>query len=226
MKKLISVLFAALLLAAVLPLGAYADSEEKSFTFIFVGKYDAADGSGFKLIADDIGESGWIVGGSSNLVIWDNVKFHPITRIEAVVSAGGENYGDVYIADSGTKQQNGGVLDGSTVTVTDINNAEFYFKSDNDKPVQFSKITVYYTTHEHTYDGNGECFCGVTRGDVEGHDYAYICRRCRREAPSGSASTLSEGNMTIVCTVAGVALGLVGGLLLGRKKKPTAAAEE
>lgn len=43
---------------------------------------------------------------------------------------------------------------------------------------------------------------------------------------TNTASTLSQGNMTIVCTVAGVALGLVGGLLIGKRKKKITAEEE
>lgn len=48
-----------------------------------------------------------------------------------------------------------------------------------------------------------------------------ICKDCGETiSAGGSASILSEGNMTIVCTVAAAVVFGLGGFLLGRKKKP------
>ena len=41
--------------------------------------------------------------------------------------------------------------------------------------------------------------------------------------PLVSGSTLSDGNMTIIFTIVALAIGLCGGFVLGRKKKPTPA---
>ena len=49
------------------------------------------------------------------------------------------------------------------------------------------------------------------------------CRWCGKEAPGGTGSTLSEGNMTIVVGVACAAVFGFGGFFLGRKKKPALA---
>lgn len=62
------------------------------------------------------------------------------------------------------------------------------------------------------------------------HNYVpgYVCKDCGAVAPkgytpdSGEASAFSGGNMTIVCTIAGVAVGLAGGCFLFGKKKKTA----
>ena len=42
-------------------------------------------------------------------------------------------------------------------------------------------------------------------------------------APENTGSTLSDGNMTIIFTIAALAIGLCGGFVLGKKKKPTPA---
>ena len=85
--------------------------------------------------------------------------------------------------------------------------------------------------HEHIFDDDNNCACGVKGCDIGAHSYKYYCEFCGEEAPenlpaetTGLGSTLSQGNVAIICSVAGIALGLVGGLLLGRKKKKPALA--
>ena len=50
---------------------------------------------------------------------------------------------------------------------------------------------------------------------------ATVCKNCGEILNSRSGSTLSEGNMTIVVGVAALAVGLLGGFVLGRKKQKT-----
>ena len=50
------------------------------------------------------------------------------------------------------------------------------------------------------------------------------CKDCDKQTTTtstltSSASTLSEGNLAIITAVAGIAVGLVGGLVIGKKKK-------
>ena len=153
-----------------------------------------------ELDADSVGGSGWAVDYSSFLTIAVKNTMTTITRINAVVSAGGENC-DLISVFPGVKQQ-----DGNTVSVTGLNCRMCQFKGDNTDPVEFSQITVYYHTHN--------------------YQPLYICRDCGAETnvpPDGAGSTLSEGNLTIVCSVACLALGLVGGIVIGRKKKTSEA---
>ena len=68
---------------------------------------------------------------------------------------------------------------------------------------------------------------GVWR--VTAHLHAYpeydtCCGEAYLWGDTGTGSTLSEGSIAIITAVAGLAVGLVGGLLLGRKKKKTAPA--
>ncbi len=74
---------------------------------------------------------------------------------------------------------------------------------------------------EHTYDDKGKC----TNCKMEcPHTHiTQICDECgvKIENDPHTASTISEGNMTIIVGVACLAVGLVGGLLIGKKKKVT-----
>ena len=241
MKKLISVLLAALMLACILPLGAFA-IEEESVTFYYTDGIDqtSADGN-INLCAYGIGSTGWVV--DINHTLMTLIANGPtiITRIVAVVSAGGENCGEIYVLDGYAQ------ADGSTVTVTDINDTSCLIHGNNTDPVEFSQVTIYYTEHVHSFGDDGRCNCGMTICFFEGHhEYGddgnctrcgenacvnnehsydptpvYICRWCGAESPTpdGAGSTLSEGNLTIVVGVACLALGLVGGIVIGRKKK-------
>ena len=95
--------------------------------------------------------------------------------------------------------------------------------------------------HEHIFNDDGECAsCGKTKCELGEHDYesVYRCRWCDKEAPEGyvpqgqgsandpAASTLSQGSVTILGCMACLAVGLVGGLIIGRKKKPAKASEK
>ena len=48
---------------------------------------------------------------------------------------------------------------------------------------------------------------------------ATICVNCGEILNSHAGSTISEGNITVVCTVAALVVGLLGGFVLGRKKQ-------
>ena len=98
--------------------------------------------------------------------------------------------------------------------------------------------------HKHIFDDNNNCACGKTKCDVEGHSYVTICQVCGAEAPEnpvvdtpliqvedaekgmsheeGLGSTLSQGNLAIVCSVAGLAVGMAVMFFI-MKKKPAAA---
>lgn len=90
-------------------------------------------------------------------------------------------------------------------------------------------------TGKHTWGENGICeYCGALKCDVNGtHDKikethilvkecAYCGKKLSEEVipfQNAIGSTLSEGNMTIICSVVCLVVGLVGGLLIGKKKK-------
>ena len=207
MKKIISVFLTLVLcvgLFAALSASAYAVKEE-SITFTCNGDCRMLS-RGMSLNAGSADESGWVVSAGCQLQI---VGFSTtaISRIEAVVSAGGENYGSVSVS-SGTKQQNGAVDNGSTVTVTDINNMECDISSDNQNPVHISQVTVYYHFHSYQPVISYVCDCGEKAPDEYG---LYM------------GSTLSGGNLAIVCAVAGVAVGMAVMFFIMKKKKPTLA---
>ena len=67
------------------------------------------------------------------------------------------------------------------------------------------------------------------------HIYCFVCDSCNKSLTksdllkawgnTATASTLSEGNLTVIVGVACLAVGLVGGLLIGKKKTKTALAD-
>ena len=76
---------------------------------------------------------------------------------------------------------------------------------------------------------DGVCtICGLECTN-EFHNGIHVCPDCGMEFdptqgnPLVSGSTLSDGNMTIIFTIAALAIGLCGGFVIGRKKKPTPA---
>ncbi len=97
----------------------------------------------------------------------------------------------------------------------------------------------------HNYDENNTCInCGMTKCEIEGHIYENgVCTRCRHECenefhngvyacpdcgmefdptqgnPLISGSTISDGSLTIICTIAAAAVFGISGYLLGKKKK-------
>ncbi len=97
----------------------------------------------------------------------------------------------------------------------------------------------------HNYDENNTCInCGMTKCKIEGHIYeSGVCTRCRHECenefhngvyacpdcgmefdptqgnPLISGSTVSDGSLTIICTIAAAAVFGISGYLLGKKKK-------
>ena len=76
--------------------------------------------------------------------------------------------------------------------------------TENAKAEQNSDGSYRVTAHRHVFAEEGTC-CAA--------------EHLKNTVSGDTASTLSEGNMTIVLCVACLAVGLVGGLLLGKKKK-------
>ena len=73
----------------------------------------------------------------------------------------------------------------------------------------------------HTFK-NGKC---TTCGYVCQNDFHNgVCPECGMVASASVGSVFSGGSLTVICTVAALAVGIVGGFFLGRwKKKPVAA---
>ena len=74
---------------------------------------------------------------------------------------------------------------------------------------------------KHTYE-NSVCTRCKQNCSNEFHNGTYKCPDCGMEFNAALGSTFSEGSLTIVLCVACLAVGLVGGLLLGKKKKKQA----
>ena len=76
-----------------------------------------------------------------------------------------------------------------------------------------------YASATDAYVKAGECF--IKRGDFSaaGDSFYYAAQAAWKKAKNPTASTLSEGNLAIITAVAGIAVGLVGGLVIGKKKK-------
>ena len=118
-------------------------------------------GTEFKITARWADGSGIFGGDTAN-----PVKIEPldpsliITEVDAVVSFCGDDYGGVGVS-SGEKHENGGVDNGSTVHVTNINAHKFSFAGGSNW-VAFSNITVHYIKpNPHTltsgiYKDNGD----------------------------------------------------------------------
>ncbi len=88
----------------------------------------------------------------------------------------------------------------------------------------------------HQYGGNHVCLnCGKSQCELEGHSFActvcgqktdgvYECKECgavidlTKENPPMTGSAFSEGSLAVLVGVAGLAIGLVAGLLIGKKK--------
>ena len=73
-----------------------------------------------------------------------------------------------------------------------------------------------YSEARNAYENAKECYLEDNSPDLANAMQGYI-----NDLPV-TGSTLSEGNLAVVTAVAGVALGLVGGLLIGKKKKSAA----
>ncbi len=228
MKKIISLMLALIILVAMLSTVTFAD-EEMSDTFTFEQVTSKTSEKGlFTLNTDYVDKDGWSAG-----------SYHPfaiiaaegliITRIEAEIGYYEKNYGKIGVSGGATKQpmfEKDGI---KMASITNINSSKLSIKGD--EPIQFKNITVYYNSHSYGED-NICSVCGKTRCEIEGHDYDYICHYCGGEAPEGyvpdndTASVLSDGNMTIVCSVAAAAFGFLAAMFIFKKKPASANTEE
>ena len=87
---------------------------------------------------------------------------------------------------------------------------------DAEHKCQVCGMTECQLTGRHDF-ADGKCqLCGYTCSCLDGH-----CPECGREVPSvpPTASTLSQGSMTVVLCVASAALASVGTLVITKKKK-------
>ncbi len=214
MKKVVSLLLALVLMVGLLSTAVFAEEGEDYDVIRFEKVLTKQSDNGlFTLTANSSDDDGWFCDGSDTLTI-TAAKGLTITRIEAEISYHYYSYGEVGVSGTAFKEKYP-EKDGDTVTVSNINSSEFSFTGGTEY-IQLKDITVYYTgTHTHDYQPT-----------------VYTCQSCGKEAPAGyvpevpggsTASTLSQGNMTIVVGVACAAVFGFGGFLLGKKKKPAAA---
>lgn len=84
----------------------------------------------------------WQVDGENSITIRAK-NGYTITRIDAVIVYGGDSYGTVGVSGNAHKEQNGEVANGSTVSVTNINDSVFSFTGGS-FGVGFKNIKVYY----------------------------------------------------------------------------------
>lgn len=91
----------------------------------------------------------------------------------------------------------------------------------------------------HTFDGGKCTLCNICQCEIKGHSYRngkctvcgetcknefhngkYVCPDCGMSFnATATGSVLSEGSLTIICTVAAAVIFGLGGFLLGKKKK-------
>ena len=76
-----------------------------------------------------------------------------------------------------------------------------------------------YASATDAYVKAGECFIKSGDFSAAGDSFYYAAQAAWKKAKNPTASTLSEGNLAIITAVAGIAVGLVGGLVIGKKKK-------
>ena len=79
-----------------------------------------------------------------------------------------------------------------------------------------------YASATDAYVKAGECFIKSGDFSAAGDSFYYAAQAAWKKAKNPTASTLSEGNFAIITAVAGIAVGLVGGLVIGKKKQSEA----
>ena len=144
---------------------------------------------------------GMNVGGTSQLTITSNDPSLVINRIEAVVYLAGTHYNTI-IPSSGVKLEKGGVANGTTVHVNNIDASAFSFTGLGDNGCKMTDITVFYTNGELIHKYNGEY-------KDNGTTHSPKCTECdeygKEEAHDFSGDYKNNGEThSQKCTVCGV----------------------
>ena len=177
MKKLIGLVLAAfMLMAFAAPAFAYETDPEtgevfETITFDF-GDIGPVERSG----------EGELFGYSTNFISFDEctggssryLRVYPkegenliITRVEARVSAYGNDYGKVGVT-AGEKREKEKVTNGSIVHIDDINGEKFSFEGGTSH-AYFDMLKIYYKCTEHKFGSDGYCdICGKLDCDIAG----------------------------------------------------------
>ena len=80
-----------------------------------------------------------------------------------------------------------------------------------------------YAAVAYAYMKAGECYLKTDRFSAAAYYFSEAASAAREKADESTGSTLSEGSLTIICTVAAAVVFGLGGFFLGRKKKPALA---
>lgn len=231
MKKLISVLLA-LLMISLLSVAAFA-VEEKSVTFTFEPVYSISSENGdITLTAVDYFDKdkdtrGWYVGWKFPLTL-SAAEGLTITRVEVIPSIYAVYFDWVSVSDGNKVPGNRAI--GQVAALENINWPEVSFTG-GDAWFRVDKVTVYYTSeHVHNYKNNGICSCNrPICADTGEHEFESTCKFCghtEKMIGDQTASTLSEGNMTVALCVACAAAGFLAAMFIFRKKNPVAAKKD
>ena len=247
MKKFTSILLTALMLAAMLTVFAVPASAEEEFTS---GDYKyTVSNDGTATITMYTGNGGNVeipaafdghtvtaiggyafvnCGGIKTLTISDGVKsigtkaFQGCNKIASVTIPEG-------VTSIGADAFNGCAFQKVTIpgTVTSIGTDAFANCDPNlviNGPYS-SAAEKYARENSVAFTGEGTC----------SHIFCLVCDSCHKSLTksdllnawgnTATASTLSEGSLTVICSVACLAVGLVGGLLIGKKKTKPALAD-
>ncbi len=201
MKKFASLLMAALMLAAMLTVFAVPASAE-----IFQGNVEIPSGfysegieiwplANAKVNSDVSFSSHLIIHDFSSIVIGSNGFLTTQNPIRLGMLPNGQ---PIKIEDGG----------GLSLTFQDSDDANSFVRSLIDNGIAFNR--------------NGNTIqAGTCRHDGGEHT---VCRQCGQPVSGGKGSTLGDGSLTIICTVAGVALGFVAAMFIFKKKKKPALA--
>ena len=221
MKKLISILLAILLLMSILPMAAFAEEDVSTDTIGFVDSLTATSENGFfTLTADAIDhQDGWNGGGRYTLTIRAKNEAIIIKSIEAEIGFYYQYYDKVGVSGTAVKEDTPS-KNHETVTVSNINSSEFSFTGGDDFAL-FKNITIHFciAAHKHSYVPTT----------------VYVCDICGTEAPEdyvpevsggNTASTLSEGNVTVLCSVGCLAIGFLVAMFIFKKKPATVSSNE
>ena len=160
----------------------------------------------FTLTTHRYGIEGWL-GGSVNDVITITPKNNGklfIKNIEAIIGYYGDSYGSVDVS-SGKKEERGGVADGSTVHISNVNDYFFSF-ADGTGFSEFKEITIFYEV------------CNPTKAEEKPNNDS-------QGKGAQLSSTFSGGNLWLIGGIAAaVIIGVAAYVVVKKKKKKTATA--